>query len=79
LERTVVPQFREDRNARDGIVAVYAPAPETSMYRDGNGELVSARTFFQDNAADAELRAAILALDVGECHKEAEWSLTRVA
>jgi hypothetical protein len=63
-------------------------ATEESTYRlhtvDGEVVLVTAKEFFDDNAADPELRAAILALAVGECFEDGggaspEWSITRVS
>lgn len=59
----------------------YDPAPLTSVYQlvtDEDETRPTAAQFFEDNAADAELRTVILALDIGECHDEAEWSLTRL-
>lgn len=63
-------------------------ATEDSTFKlhtvDGDLVLVTAREFFEDNAADAELRAAIIALAVGECFRDGggaapEWSIERVS
>jgi hypothetical protein len=79
LEKNIVPQFQRADRARYGIAALYSTVGNTyRLDTDQDTEHVTAEQFFADNAADEELRAAISELDVGECHEEAEWSLTRL-